>query len=94
MSALAAGAALCGAWPSASRGAVGALAGVLLAVVVLTPLAAHEVFGGLGPAAQEIPRLRAAAARVADVLRRPAPVTRARPPRAAARRALRHPRAG
>ena len=48
--------------------------GVLLAVVVLTPLAAHEVFAGLAPAAQEVPRLRAAAARVADVLRRPAPV--------------------
>jgi ABC-type transport system involved in cytochrome bd biosynthesis fused ATPase/permease subunit len=52
----------------------GALAGVLLAVVVLTPLAAHEVFAGLGPAAQEIPRLRASAERVAEVLARPAPV--------------------
>jgi ABC-type transport system involved in cytochrome bd biosynthesis fused ATPase/permease subunit len=47
---------------------------VLLAVVVLTPLAAHEVFAGLGPAAQEIPRLRASADRVAEVLARPAPV--------------------
>jgi thiol reductant ABC exporter CydC subunit len=56
----------------------GALAGVLLAVVVLTPLAAHEVFAGLGPAAQEIPRLRASADRVAEVLARPAPV--AEPP--------------
>ena len=52
----------------------GALAGVLLAVVVLTPLAAHEVFAGLGPAAQEIPGLRAAAERVAQLLARPAPV--------------------
>ena len=52
----------------------GALAGVLLAVVVLTPLAAHEVFAGLGPAAQEIPGLRAAADRVAQLLARPAPV--------------------
>jgi ATP-binding cassette subfamily C protein CydC len=52
----------------------GALAGVLLAVVVLTPLAAHEVFAGLAPAAQEIPRLRAASARVRAVLDTPPPV--------------------
>jgi thiol reductant ABC exporter CydC subunit len=52
----------------------GALAGVLLAVVVLTPLAAHEVFAGLGPAAQEIPGLRAAGDRVGQLLARPAPV--------------------
>jgi thiol reductant ABC exporter CydC subunit len=59
----------------------GALAGVLLAVVVLTPLAAHEVFAGLGPAAQEIPRLRASADRVAEVLARPAPVAEPSAPR-------------
>jgi len=53
----------------------GAMAGVLLAVLVLTPLAAHEVFGGLAPAAQEVPRLRSAAARVRAVLDRPSPVT-------------------
>ena len=52
----------------------GTLAGVLLGVVVLTPLAAHEVFAGLAPAAAEVPRLRAAAARVADVVSRPSPV--------------------
>jgi thiol reductant ABC exporter CydC subunit len=52
----------------------GALAGVLLAVVVLTPLAAHEVFAGLGPAAQEVPGLRAANDRVARLLAQPAPV--------------------
>ena len=52
----------------------GALAVVLLAVVVLTPLAVHEVFAGLGPAAQEIPGLRAAGGRVAQLLARPAPV--------------------
>jgi thiol reductant ABC exporter CydC subunit len=52
----------------------GVLPGVLLAVAVLTPLAAHEVFAGLGPAAQEIPRLRASASRVEEVLARPAPV--------------------
>ena len=59
----------------------GALAGVLLAVVVLTPLAAHEVFAGLGPAAQEIPGLRAAADRVAQLLARPAPVAEPADPR-------------
>ena len=52
----------------------GALAGVTLAVVVLTPLAAHEVFGGLAPAAQQLPRLRSAAERVSAVLARPDPV--------------------
>jgi ABC-type transport system involved in cytochrome bd biosynthesis fused ATPase/permease subunit len=46
----------------------------MLAVVVLTPLAAHEVFTGLAPAAQEIPRLRAASARVAAMLVMPPPV--------------------
>ena len=39
----------------------GALAAVTLAVVVLIPLGAHEVFSGLAPAAQEMPRLRSAA---------------------------------
>lgn len=53
----------------------GALPGVLLAVVVLVPLAVHEVFAGLAPAAQEMPRLRAASARVSALRRRPAPVT-------------------
>jgi ATP-binding cassette, subfamily C, bacterial CydCD len=52
----------------------GALAGVALAVVVLVPLAAHEAFAGLAPAAQEIPRIRGAAARVAGVLAAPDPV--------------------
>jgi thiol reductant ABC exporter CydC subunit len=52
----------------------GAVAGVTLAVLVLIPLAAHDLFSGLGPAAQEIPRLRSAAARVADVLSQPDPV--------------------
>ena len=76
VSALAAGAAVWGAvFFAVPAVRAGALAGVLLAVVVLTPLAAHEVFGGLAPAAQEVPRLRAAAARVSDVLHRQAPVT-------------------
>jgi thiol reductant ABC exporter CydC subunit len=75
VSALAAGAAVCGAvFFAVPAVRAGSLAGVLLAVVVLTPLAAHEVVAGLAPAAQEVPRLRAAAARVAGVLRRPAPV--------------------
>jgi len=75
VSALAAGAAVCGALYFAVPAVrAGSLAGVLLAVVVLTPLAAHEVFSGLAPAAQEVPRLRSAAARVDAVLARPAPV--------------------
>jgi thiol reductant ABC exporter CydC subunit len=76
VSALAAGAAL---WSALVLGAAGVrsgtLAGVMLAVLALLPLAVHEVFGGLAPAAQEIPRLRSASARVAEVLRKPDPVT-------------------
>jgi len=53
----------------------GSLAALALAVLVLTPLSIHEVFGGLAPAAQEIPRLRSAAARVDAVLTAPVPVT-------------------
>jgi thiol reductant ABC exporter CydC subunit len=82
VSALATGAALLGAVCFAVPAVrTGALAGVLLAVVVLTPLAVHEVFAGLGPAAQEIPRLRASADRVAEVLARPAPVAEPAAPR-------------
>jgi thiol reductant ABC exporter CydC subunit len=73
---LAAGAAVCGALalgvPAVRSGA---LAGVMLAVVALTPLAAHEVFAGLAPAAEEVPRLRSAAARVAAVMERRPPVS-------------------
>jgi thiol reductant ABC exporter CydC subunit len=75
VSTLAAGAAL---WLCLTLGVAGvrsgAVPGVVLAVLVLTPLAAHELFRGLGPAAQEIPRLRSSAARVSDVLGRPDPV--------------------
>jgi thiol reductant ABC exporter CydC subunit len=75
VAALAAGAAVWGSLvlgvPAAGSGT---LAGVALAVVVLMPLAAHEVFSGLAPAAQEIPRLRSAAARVSAVLAQPDPV--------------------
>ncbi len=83
VSALAAGVATWGAVfyaVPAVRG--GALAGVLLAVVVLIPLVAHEVFAGLAPAAQQVPGLRAAQARVAEVTSRPVPV--AEPPAPAA----------
>jgi thiol reductant ABC exporter CydC subunit len=66
---LASGAAL---WAALSFGAT--RPPVLLAVVALLPLAVHEVFGALAPAAQEIPRLRTAAARVGEVLARPDPV--------------------
>ena len=52
----------------------GALPGVALAVLVLTPLAAHEVFGALAPAAQQLPRIRGSASRVQAVLRQPDPV--------------------
>ena len=85
LSALAVGAAVWGAL-LAGVPAVGAgdLSGVALAVVVLTPLAVHEVFSALPPSAQQIPRLRAAARRVFAVLDAPDPVTDpptpARPP--------------
>ena len=52
----------------------GALPGVALAVLVLTPLAAHEVFGALAPAAQQLPRIRGSASRVQAVLQQPDPV--------------------
>jgi thiol reductant ABC exporter CydC subunit len=75
VTALAAGAALWGALVLGVAGVrSGTLAGVTLAVLALLPLATHEVFGGLAPAAQEIPRLRAASARVDEVLQAPDPV--------------------
>ncbi len=52
----------------------GLLGGVALAVVVLTPIAVHELAAGLAPAAQQLSRLRVASARVAQVLDRPDPV--------------------
>ncbi len=52
----------------------GNLGGVALAIVVLTPIAVHELVAGLAPAAQQLSRLRVAAARVAEVLDRPDPV--------------------
>ncbi len=52
----------------------GSLGGVALGVVVLTPIAVHELAAGLATAAQQLSRLRVAAARVAEVLDRPDPV--------------------
>ena len=58
-----------------------ALPGVALAVLVLTPLAAHEVFGALAPAAQQLPRIRGSASRVQAVLQQPDPVREPASPR-------------
>jgi thiol reductant ABC exporter CydC subunit len=52
----------------------GRLSGVLLGVVVLTPLAVHEVVSGLAAAAQQIPRIRGAAERLMVILQTPPPV--------------------
>ena len=51
----------------------GAIGGVALAVVVLLPIATHELVGGLAPVAQQLTRLRAAADRLGAVLARPDP---------------------
>ncbi len=52
----------------------GSLPGVALAVVVLTPMAVFELVSALAPAAQQVPRVRAAAGRVVEVLDAPLPV--------------------
>jgi thiol reductant ABC exporter CydC subunit len=52
----------------------GRLRGVLLAVVVLTPLAAFEAVAGLPVAAEALERVRRSAARVFEVLDAPDPV--------------------
>jgi thiol reductant ABC exporter CydC subunit len=52
----------------------GWLAGVVLAVVALAPIAVHEVVAPLVAAARSLPGLAAAARRVTDVLDRPDPV--------------------
>lgn len=75
VSALAAGSAVWGALalgiPAVRSGALGS---VLLAVVVLTPFAVHEVYAGLAPAAAQLPRLRSAAHRLTRVAEQPDPV--------------------
>ena len=53
----------------------GSLAGVALAVVVLTPIAVHEVVAPLAPAARLLPGLASSAGRVTDLLARPDPVS-------------------
>ena len=52
----------------------GHLGGVMLAVVVLTPIAVHEVVAPLAPSARLLPGLASSAGRVMDLLRRPDPV--------------------
>lgn len=52
----------------------GSLDGVLLAVVVLTPLAAFELVAPLPMAAQQLARVREASRRVVEVLEAPEPV--------------------
>ena len=52
----------------------GSLGSVALAVVVLLPMAAHELVAGLAPAAQHLARLRSMAERLGAVLDRPDPV--------------------
>ena len=73
--ALAAGGAV---WSALSLGsdavAAGTLQGVALGVVVLVPIAVHEVVGGLAPAAHALPRLASSARRVAEVLDQDDPV--------------------
>lgn len=70
---LAAGGAMwAGLWFGAGAVEAGTLAGVSLAVVALVPLAAHEVFAGLAPAAHQMPALAEAAERVHAVFRQPA----------------------
>ncbi len=69
-------------WAGLALGAAavrdGSLSGVALAVVVLTPLAVLELVSALAPAAQQVPRVRAAARRVFEVVDAPVPV--AEPP--------------
>ena len=53
----------------------GRLQGVLLAVIVLTPLAAFEIVAGLPGAAQALERVRQSAARIFEVVDAPDPVS-------------------
>ncbi|WP_037916193.1 thiol reductant ABC exporter subunit CydD [Actinacidiphila yeochonensis] len=63
------------AWTGVRAVAAHELHGVVLAVVVLLPLAAFESVAGLPAAAQQRRRSRQAAARVRDVLHAPVPVS-------------------
>jgi thiol reductant ABC exporter CydC subunit len=62
----------------------GSLAGVMLAVVALAPIALHEVVAPLAPAARLLPGMGASARRLVDVLHRPDPVPDPAPERAVA----------
>jgi ABC-type transport system involved in cytochrome bd biosynthesis fused ATPase/permease subunit len=66
-------------WAGLALGApavhAGTLPAVALAVVVLAPLAIHEIAAALPAAATELPRLRGAATRVTTLLDTPNPVT-------------------
>ncbi len=57
----------------------GHLGGVMLAVVVLTPIAVHEVVAPLAPSARLLAGLASSAGRVLDLLRRPDPVPEPEP---------------
>ncbi|MDT3398983.1 thiol reductant ABC exporter subunit CydC, partial [Streptomyces sp. B1866] len=72
------------AWAGVRAVADGRLAGVWLAVVVLTPLAAFEAVAGLPSAVQYRQRVRRSAERVYEVLDRPSAVAAARTDRAGA----------
>jgi thiol reductant ABC exporter CydC subunit len=67
----------------------GRLPGVLLATVVLAPLAAFEVVGSFPAAAQHLGRIRASAARVLEVMHRSTVVVEPAAPRPAPRPPLR-----
>jgi thiol reductant ABC exporter CydC subunit len=58
----------------------GHLPGVLLATVVLLPMAAFEAVGGFPAAAQQLGRVRSSATRVLDILGRSAAVSAPEPP--------------
>ena len=69
---LAAGGAMwAGLWFGAAAVDTRTLASVSLAVVVLVPLAAHEIFAGLASGAHQLPALVGAATRVRDVFEQP-----------------------
>ncbi|WP_329134060.1 thiol reductant ABC exporter subunit CydD [Streptomyces sp. NBC_01476] len=71
------------AWAGVRAVAGHEMKGVLLAVVVLLPLAAFEAVTGMPLAAQQRQRSRRAAARVREVLDAPVPVTEPRTPQEA-----------
>lgn len=72
VAAVAAGASMwAGLWFGAGAVQAGRLAGVSLAVVVLVPLAIHEVVAGLSPAARQLPALAGSARRVRQLFDQP-----------------------